>query len=458
MSYQTEPSSFRDPDGYVFFHGARCYRAIRKSYATTWEKLMQSGLYHQLVETGKIISVSEPVQNLKTEDHDELHSIVEVPHLPLLSYPPEWTFRQLKEAALLSLDIQRESLKAGFSLKDASAYNVQFNGHKALFIDSLSFEFYQEGRAWQAYGQFCRHFLAPLLLSHYGFPELRQLLLIHPDGIPLGLCSRLLPLRSKLNFFVATHLHLHASMEARYASSKPLKKLNIKFPKSKLLALVEHLHMGISGLEEKVSGTVWKDYYKYCSYTDEDTKIKEAFVKEICLSLKGKLCIDLGANEGLYTQIAAEHFSLVLACDADALALKVLEGKKIVNVICLQTDLGNPLPAYGWNSRERKSFIERVKHNDLCLALALIHHLCISNNLPFEKVVEFFKEIAATLLIEFVPREDPQVQRLLVSREDIFPWYNRVNFEKAFLRHYTLVRKSELKSGERVLYHFSRNV
>ncbi|MCU0360967.1 MAG: methyltransferase-like protein 9 [Bacteroidia bacterium] len=456
MSIRIDPGSFRDRDGVVFFEGTNCYRTIHNHYSNTWDKLEKSGLYRELVEEDKLIPLEPCDKTQFTELSENIYKIYKAPVLPFISYPGEWSFSQLKKAALLTLYIQKKAIEKGFCLKDASAYNVQFIGNKTIFIDSLSFDIYEEEKPWQAYAQFCRHFLAPLLLSHYGIPEAHTFFLSHMDGIPLQTCSKLLPWKSRFHILAYTHIHLHAKLEKKHAADRVLNFKGLSYSRKKMLSLIEHLEMEIKQLIAGEQESNWTDYYDTFSYHTTAYAEKTDFVKQICASIHGKLCLDLGANNGAFTFIAAEHFEQVLACDADAAVLRNIRKQKKENVLTLQVDLNNPLPAYGWNSNERASFMSRAKQNDLTLALALMHHLCIGNNLPFEKLAEWFSVVSKHLIIEFVPKEDEQVKKLLVSRKDIFEEYNKDNFEKAFSRFFDKAKVHLLSNSERVMYYFIR--
>lgn len=456
MSRTVDPGSFRDRDGFVFFQDGSCYRAIHKSFAKTWDECLASGLYNQLVEEGKLVALEESPSDLFPDLKADLHKIYKAETIPFISYPGEWSFSQLKKAALLTLYIQKKAVDKGFCLKDASVYNVQWLGNRAVFIDSLSFDRYHETEPWQAYGQFCRHFLAPLVLQAYGVPEANGFFLNHLDGVPLELCAKLLPWKSKFDLLAYTHIHLHAKMEKKHAGDRELKQQNFQYSKKKLLSLLEHLEMGIKDLKSTGKASNWTDYYDSFSYTKEGFEAKQAFVKRHCQHLKGRVCLDLGANRGVFSFIAAEHFEQVVACDSDASVLQSIRLQKKPNVLTLKVDLNNPLPAYGWHSKERHSFIERAKGNDLTLALALVHHLCIGNNLPFNLLAEFFSGLSKHLIIEFVPKEDEQVKKLLVSRKDVFSDYTQAHFEKAFLKHYVKVEEQTLPGSARVLYLFRR--
>jgi predicted nicotinamide N-methyase len=456
MSIRIEPGSFRDRDGFVFFEGTNCYRAIHNHYSDTWEKLEKSGLYRELVEEGKLIPLEPCDTEQFTDVNKHLYKLYKAASLPFVSYPGEWSFSQLKKAALLTLYIQKKAIEKGFCLKDASAYNVQFIGNKTIFIDSLSFDAHEEEKPWQAYAQFCRHFLAPLLLTHYGIPEAHTFFLSHMDGIPLQTCSKLLPWKSRFHILAYTHIHLHAKLEKKHAGDRVLNIKGLSYSRKKMLSLIEHLEMEIKQLKAGEQDSNWTNYYDTFSYHATAYAAKTDFVKQICAAIRGKLCLDLGANSGAFSFIAAEHFEQVLACDSDATVLRDIRKQKKQNVLTLLVDLNNPLPAYGWNSNERAAFISRAKHNDLTLALALMHHLCIGNNLPFEKLAEMFSVLSKHLIIEFVPKEDEQVKKLLVSRKDVFQEYTKANFETAFSNYFNKEKELLLPNSGRVMYYFIR--
>lgn len=456
MTVKLEAGSFRDKAGFIFYSNSKVYRAIHTAYQTTFEKLIHSQLYSDLVKEGKLIAFGQETHPPELINTPNIYKVFEVPYLPFISYPSEWTFAELKRAALLTLHIQRKALENNFSLKDASAYNVQFIGRKAQFIDSLSFEEYIEGEPWIAYKQFCQHFLAPLLLAHYGYPEIKTLFQNYLDGIPLSLVSKLLPFRSRFSFLASTHIHLHARLENKHAGDKEFKPSKLKISKQRLISLLEHLEQGIKALTLKERKTNWSHYYDTCSYSPKGLATKKEFVKHHCLALKNSLCLDLGANSGEFSAIASEHFTHVIACDNDFEVLHDIEKKKIKNLLCLQIDLNNPTPAYGWNGTERKSFIERIKHNDLTLALALLHHLCIGNNVPLPKLAQFFSEISGNLLIEFVPKNDVQVKKLLVTKKDVYTDYTLENFKLTFSEHFYFKAEVAIPDSDRILFLLTR--
>jgi hypothetical protein len=345
------------------------------------------------------------------------------------------------------------------SLKDATAFNVQFRGVVPTFIDTLSFEAYREGEPWSAYGQFCRHFLAPLALMATRDVGLGRLLALHLDGIPLDVAAKLLPARVRWQPRMLMHIVLHAKLTGRYSStSQPLDKQRVrqqKISKDALLGILASLKKAASSLCYKAGGTEWADYYQNNSYSSEGLDGKKSEVLKFLKKVRPSTVWDLGANTGEFSRIAASTGAQTIAFDIDAACIEMNyrackeEGRK--NLQPLFLDLANPTPAIGWAHRERSSLAGRGPA-DVVMALALIHHLAISNNVPFSLIAKHFSELGSDLIIEFVPKTDPQVKRLLSCREDIFTDYDQASFETAFSRYFTIQQQSEIGNDGRILY------
>lgn len=452
MSLLLEESSFRDRDGYIFYKNGEVFRNIHFSYQHIWERLENSPFFNELISSGKLIGY----ENCEPESNSGVFKTIKPTKLPFISYPCEWSFSQLKKAALLTLSIQKAAIKNGFSLKDASAYNVQFIGARAIFIDTLSFEQYESGKPWQAYKQFCSHFLSPLLLSYYGNPELKTLALNYMDGIPLDLCSKLLPFKSRFNLFAYTHIHLHARFEKKHSEDTKLNTSKLQISKERSLSIIEHLESGIKSLQTSKNKTNWTEYYSTCSYSKDGLSTKKTFIESCLKKHAGEMCVDLGANTGEFSKLAANYFATVIACDSDVEVVTKIQNEKVKNITAFHVDLTNPTPSYGWNNLERKSFIERIYKADFTLALALIHHLCIGNNVPLPKVAEFFAKCSNKLIIEFVPKTDIQVAKLLVTKKDVFLDYTLETFLNSFNKYFNLVQQQSIPDSDRVLFFLSK--
>ena len=447
-------ASFRDPSGFLFRRDGVLYRQVNQVYAEEYTRLIDSGLFAKLVKASLLIPHTESDE--EPYDKNLACKILRPERIQFISYPYEWSFGQLKDAAMATLSIQKRALKMGMSLKDASAYNIQFHNGKPTLIDTLSFEFYQEGEPWVAYRQFCQHFLAPLALMAYRDVRLSQLLRVHLDGVPLDLASSLLPARTRWNLGLASHIHLHASAQKRYADVAISEaRGGRKMSKDALLVLVESLQGAIRKLVWKPIGTEWADYYKANNYTDAAFEHKKVLVGDWLTRIKAKMVWDLGANTGIFSRVAAETGAAVISADIDPAAVEVnyrlVKEKKEDKILPLVFDLTNPSPAIGWNNNERDSFLQRGPA-DVTLALALVHHLAISNNVPLPRVAEFFAACGEWLIVEFVPKSDSQVQKLLRSRVDIFNEYTQTGFEKSFGEWYTVKEFSAVRDSERYLY------
>jgi ribosomal protein L11 methylase PrmA len=450
------PGSFRDPSGFLFFQEETLYRQVNKSYQNHFQKLLDSGLYQKLVEQGWLIPHEDA--GLELARSEEAARIIKPRRLPFISYPYEWCFSQLKQAALLTLNIQKTALEFGMTLKDASAYNVQFMGGRPVFIDTLSFETYAEGSPWIAYRQFCQHFLAPLALMTYRDLRLSQLLRIHIDGIPLDLASRLLPRRTALSFSLLSHIHLHARSQAYFAEKKVgSRRLNVS--RLALLGIIDNLESVVRKLKRREKTTEWGDYYANTNYTAAGLQHKQELIREYLTAADPTITWDMGANSGLFSRIAADHSSQVISFDLDPEAVERnyahAAGCREQKILPLILDITNPSPAIGWALSERMSIAQRGPA-DLVLALALIHHLAIGNNVPLGQVAEFFASIGRQLIIEFIPKSDSQIQRMLASREDVFPGYSQENFERDFSPYFTVVKKNQIRESQRTLYLMER--
>jgi len=456
------PSSFRDPSGFVFRHNGHVYRQVNYVYRENYQMLMDSGLYERLVRQKRLIpheEVDGPVL-----DKGCAWKIIKPERVEFISYPFEWCFSQLKDAALLTLDIQLTALEYGMTLKDASAYNIQFHNGRPVMIDTLSFEKYVEGKPWAAYRQFCQHFLAPLALMAKKDVELNKLLLAYIDGIPLALASKLLPRASWLNTGILMHLHLHAATQRKYSdliSSKSNNKQREPYvSKTGLIGILHSLRKTVEGLKWEPGSTEWADYYNITNYSEEAFDGKQRLVREFLEVAKPKRVWDLGANTGVFSRIAAGLETQVISFDVDPSAVehnyRIVKEQKEENILPLIIDLTNPSPGLGWNGNERGSLFERGPA-DCALALALIHHMAISNNVPFEKIAEFFCRVCKYLIIEFVPKEDSQVQKLLNSRVDIFGNYYQTKFEEVFYRYFKIIRVEPIVDSNRTLYLMERH-
>jgi hypothetical protein len=449
---QIEPSSFRDPSGFIFYRNGKILRQINISYRPNFDRLMESGLYKQLTDSEFLIA-----HCLSTEAPYESEScslVIEPQKIPYISYPYEWCFSQLKDAALLTLKVQQIAMHYGMSLKDASAYNIQFLNGKPVFIDTLSFETYNEGTPWVAYRQFCQHFFAPLALMKYKDVRLNQLLKVFIDGIPLDLTAMMLPLRSKLNFSVFSHIVAHAKSQKHF-NLKQIRRSNYVISKFQLNALIDGLLSFIARLIWKPREFEWSSYYENTNYSALSMKHKQEIIVQFLTRTPHGLVYDIGGNIGVFSRLASADGGKTVCFDTDLSAVEknylAIKKNNERNLLPLVMDIANPSPGIGWANEERRSFIQRGKA-DTVLGLALIHHLAISNNLPLSDIFAFFSALGEYCIMEWVPKEDSQVQRLLSTREDIFFNYSKEQFEYNAEKYFSIVDIARINDSLRSIY------
>jgi hypothetical protein len=453
LDLKTSPSSFRDRSGFVFFRDFELYRQINDDYADTYEALIGSGLYDELVRKRSLIEHEEV--SIGHAFSDGVYKVIKPRLIPFISYPYEWCFSQYKDAALLTLDVQRTALEYGMSLKDASAYNIQFIDCKPVLIDTLSFEKYPEGRPWIAYRQFCQHFLAPLALICYKDVRLAQLMRVFIDGLPLDLVSSLLPFRTKTKFSLVSHIHLHSKAQRRF-SDKGFNQKKGRISRIGFISIIDSLKSAVQSLNWNPENTVWSDYYDTTNYTERGFAHKREIVSTFLDEIKdGKTLWDFGSNVGEFSRIASSKGFRTISFDADPHVVErnylkaVSEGE--INLLPLLCDFTNPSPDIGWENKERSSILRRGPA-DIVLALAVIHHLAISNNVPLSNLAKFFSSVCNSLIIEFIPKSDSRVQKLLSTREDIFRDYNQECFEHEFKNYFSVHRSLLVKDSERSIY------
>lgn len=444
------PASFRDPSGFIYEKDGTVFRFISETYSPHFQKFISSGLYTELVKKNYLLPF-EVVNENHTGQSDWLTTLLPL-QIPFLNYAWEWSFEQLKDAALTTLAICKSSLDKGMILKDATHFNIQFVNGKPLLIDTLSFELYEEGSQWIAYRQFCECFLNPLLLAKYCKMEAHKLLLAYPDGVPSSLTSQWLPLSSKLNVSVLLHVHIHAKVGTKKNNNKDVREK--PFSKKNLLNILQNLEDCILKLKPHAAVTNWNNYYAETILSNEYLTEKKQIVTSWLKTIPYKSVLDLGANDGEFSMLCAKE-AFVVAADFDSSCISnlytKLKTKKLSNITPLVLDVIYPSPSIGWLNKEHPSFFSR-KNFDLCLALALIHHLVISKNITLDMLATFFAERCNFLLIEFVPKTDPKIIEMLHWRKDIFQSYTLENFETTFSVHFTIQQKTIVTNSLRTLY------
>ncbi len=449
-NYIQHPSSFRDPSGFIFQAQDHVYRQVNQLYSANYDRLMQSGLYQKLTTANWLVPHKEVDENFSGSP--DWYKTLLPEQLPFISYPYEWCFEQMKDAALLVLNILKESLRHDLILKDATPFNVQFYKGRPVWIDTLSFEKYDPAKPWVAYRQFCECFLFPLYIGHYLKTDIQKTLSTYLEGIPATLTSKLLPMRSGLSLGVWLHVYLQGAVKSDHKSVNTQTGFNRK----KLLNLITHLETIIGGFRSRKDGTTWGDYYDNTILSQQYLQEKEKLFREMIQGLEFHTAMDAGTNEGHFAKILVDGNKErnIVAVDNDAVAINKLyrhvKGDGITNILPLQMDITQPSPALGYRNRERAAFFDRIKV-DLVNALALIHHLVFSKNIPLSSLAAFFSDITGRyLLIEFVPPNDPKVIAISKNKTEMHRYDSRT-FEESFGTFFNIIKKKTIPGTERVL-------
>ncbi len=459
------PGSFRDPKGRVYVHDNCIFRTVTDQGFPDFKFVRGTGLLDELVADGLLVSWREASKIDFGPDALGARLVLEHEKLPFISYPYEWSFSALKAAALLHLDIQLRALAKDVTLSDASAYNVQFDGPKPVFIDHLSFQKYEEGAYWQGHRQFCNQFLNPLLLAscleipHNAY--FRGTL----EGITSVDLASMLPWYYRFLPTIFSHVFLSARFERAGKKIDPEKVsqaiTNRKLPRKSFEGMLLGLRDFISNLKlKKGTETVWSSYVNSHNYSSDELEKKKSFVIDFVQSVKPETVWDLGTNVGDFSAIALSNGTKrSIGFEADTGALELAFNRAVaenLNFLPLFSDIANPSPDQGWQQSERTGLVGR-KNADAIFALALIHHLCIGRNIPLADAIKWLMALAPQGIIEFVPKSDPMVQELLRFREDIFRDYDETLFQHVIESNARLVRKEKITESARQLVWYDRS-
>ncbi len=450
-----EPGSFRDWDSRVFYDDGRILRALSEDGLADWLALSGSKLFRDAVAEGKLVATSR----LDETAIADAAAVLEHEPIPFVSYPYEWTFAMLRDAALLQLELLRRALDEDLILKDSSSYNVQWLGARPQFIDIGSFERLRPGEPWAGYRQFCMLYLNPLLLQAYKGVDFRPWLRGSLDGITPVDARRVFSFRDVFRRGVLTNVALHARLERKHDDSQRDVKTELRragFKKELIVANVRRLEKLVRGLDWKPGSTAWSGYSATTSYDEADAARKEEFVREVVHTRDWNLVWDIGCNEGRHSRIAAENARYVVALDGDPAVVdrlyRLLAAEEETTILPLAVDVTDPSPALGWHGLERQT-LEGRGRPDLTLCLAVLHHVAIGGNVPVPEFLSWLAGLGTALVIEFPTRDDPRVATLLERKKPgAHPDYDREPFERALAEHFEIERTEELASGTRVLY------
>jgi len=456
-----DSGSFRDRDGRIYRVGPRILRGLSSGALADFERLRSTRFYGRYLEQGRLVAseLLTPGQvPLPDEEKERWAGFIEHQRIPVISYPYEWTFGMLQDAALLQLDLVEAAIEEGMTLKDATPYNIQFTHGRPVFIDIPSFETLQSGAPWAGYRQFCEMFLFPLMLQAYKGIPFQPMMRGNIDGVGVQTAARMFGLRDRFRAGVFSHVWLQSKLDRRYGSTGQDVRSELKsagFHKELILANVRKLRKLVSKLDWRGDGSEWGAYESFHNYSKSDHALKESFIED-CVAASGAGCVwDIGCNTGQFSKIAARHAGQVVAMDLDHFAVerlyRELRSGDERNVLTLVQNVADPSPNWGWRNRERSDLRSRTRP-DLVLCLALIHHVVISANIPLDEFIGWLAELTDQLVIEYVSRADDKVKTLLRNKEDKYSDYSRERLEDALRQHFAIRRQQTLESGNRYLY------
>ena len=440
----------------MLYEGEDVRRALSPTGLADWRALAATDFFARASEAGSVVATRE--LDAPGSLPEGAAGLLAHERIPFVSYPYEWPFGMLREAAALQLEVLLAALAEGLTLKDASPYNVQWRGTRPVFVDVGSFERLREGEPWAGYRQFCMLYLYPLLLQAYRQVPFQPWLRGSLDGITPEQCRNLLSPRDLLRPGVLSHVALHARLEAGGGGSRRDVKGELReagFAKELIEANARRLLKLVRGLDWSPPQSTWTEYGASNSYSDGDAEQKADFVRAASASGRWELTWDLGANDGRYARIAAAHSRYLVAIDGDHGATeqlyRALRDEREDSILPLTLDLTDPSPNLGWRGLERKGLAERGRP-ELVLCLALVHHIAIAGNVPLREWVDWLRTLRAHVVIEFPTREDAMVERLLEAKAGGHPDYDRGCFEALLSEAFVIERTEMLGSGTRVLY------
>jgi len=455
-----DPGSYRDREGRVFFRDGRVFRALSPTALADWNALSGTAFFQRAMAAGQVITTAPAEvsdEELATLSHRWVAAL-EHERIPFITYPYEWCFGMLRDAALLHLDLLLGALAEGLILKDSSAFNIQWKGARPVHIDVPSFRTPSPGEPWVGYLQFCQQFLYPLMLMAYKNVPFQPWFRGAIDGITPAECQALMSFRDHLRPGVLTHVYLQSRLQARTAdASWSLKKElgDAGFQTSLIVSNARRLRRLVERLRWKQTSSEWSDYASEHSYGDEDEAIKREFVRSAADTRHWSLVWDLGCNTGEYSTLVADRADTVVAMDGDQLAVERLysrlRSQATGTIVPLVMNLSDPSPDLGWRGEERRALTRRGKP-DLTLCLALIHHMVIGANIPLDEFVDWLASLESYLVLEFINKEDAMVKKLLLNKEDIYDDYAQETLERSLARHFVTLHAKTFHGDTRVLY------
>ena len=453
-----EPGSFRDPNARVFWHEGKLFRYLSPAALKDWEAVSKTRFFKAFTEAGRLVSTERVDNPSGGSIPAPWAAVLRHEVVPVVSYPYEWSFSMLRDAALLQLDLLLAALDEGIALKDSTPFNIQWVGARPVFIDIASFKAAEPGEPWLGYRQFCEMFLYPLFLQAYKDVPFHPWLRGSLEGIDARDCNQLMSTRDRLRPGVFTHVYLLSKVQKRYEHTDGSVKQSLRsagFTTALIRNNVRRLRRVVDGLTWGADRSTWSDYAECNTYESSDRDRKKRFVQQAASSRRRRLAWDIGCNTGEYSRAIAGHADRIVAIDADHLAVDrlytSLRTDGPATILPLLGDVADPSPGLGWRGVERRPLADRCQP-DLILFLALVHHVAIGRNVPLPDLVEWLAGFRADLVIEFVHPDDPMVRRLLQNRDNLDFGYTREHFDAALSRYFDIAATETLESGTRTMY------
>ena len=453
-----DSGSFRDRSSRVFLDDGEVFRTLTAKSQATWRQVSHEPFFQRMTSARQIVKTEELSidESLRFSLPAEVAGVLRHERIPFISYPYEWSFAMLREAALLHLRILTDAIRSNLILKDASPYNVQFLGSQPVFIDIGSFTELIPGEPWSAYRQFCELMLFPLLLQAYRGVHFQPLLRGQLEGITSRQFLQWMRWRDLFRPGVFTNGWLQAALErnTQALSTSTIQDLRSSGFQSTLIEqMLKKLTRLVERLEWVPEKTQWTNYDDTLPHVAEDGRFKSDFVRTVCRTKHRERVWDLGCNDGRYSKIAAEWASTVVAMDQDHGCVERMYkslGDNQTTILPLRVELANASPALGWRGLERKRLEDRGRP-DLVLCLGLIHHLVLAANIPLADVVDWLASLGGELVLEFPSKQDTMVRALLRNKQDQYEDYSLEQLEAELLKHFDIRRRESLPSGERTL-------
>ena len=456
---QFEPASFRDPAARVLRRDGQVLRYLTSAALRDWESLSSTKFFKEFTDSGRLVATKPTSGPLVPPLSDRWVAVLRHQTIPVVSYPYEWCFSMLQDAALLQLDLLLAALDEGMTLKDSTPFNIQWVGARPVFIDIGSFKVAEPGEPWAGYRQFCEMFLYPLFLQAYKDVPFHPWLRGSLEGVEASHCNNLMSVRDRFRPGVFTHVYLLSKLQSRYEGTERNVRKDLRsagFSTGLIQNNVKRMQRIVARLTWTGAHSTWSDYTDCNTYDQANRERKKQFVQQAAKSQHRAFVWDLGCNTGEYSRAVSECADHVVAVDADHLAIerlyRALKAENNSAILPLVGDLTNPSPGLGWRNLERQTLDARCRP-DLILALALIHHLAIARNVPLPDVVAWLASFQADLVVEFVAPEDAMVRRLQRNRDTLDFGYTQDRFEACLSEHFVIAKQEPLQSGTRTMYY-----